>query len=190
MTIEFPIWLQEQDYAARLDRQIIAQIFPLEQVLVGLSVSERGAGANVSVDISAGSCIIVGDDQANQGNYFVISTAIENLALAAAPATPGESRYDIVFMRVNDSNAGSAATPADVAVPDVVEGTETAGTPTLPTLPDTAVALARVLRTNGDSAVTDSMIADLRPTGPGSQTIIVSDQAPSGGRNGDVWLRV
>lgn len=190
MTIELPIWAQENDYAARLDRTLIDELWPEELVISGLNVSQRAAGANLSVDVAVGVAVIEGDDQAFQGKYLVRSTAVENLAMPAAPATPGDSRYDIVALAVNDSNAGSAGTPADAAELIVVQGTPTAGTPTLPALPDTAISLARVLRTNGDASVLDSMIADLRPTGPGSQTIVVSTDPPSGGRNGDVWLRV
>lgn len=162
MAIETPVWLQEGSYSARQDRQILDLIFGEGVVDPGsdaLEVTQRGAGANNSVDVAAGVAIIEGDDQARQGKYLVTITATENVPMSAAPGS--NSRIDLIVLRVRDSDAGGD--PGDDAILEVVEGVAS-GSPAVPTTPDSAIALARVLRTNGDVSVTNAMITDVRPT--------------------------
>jgi hypothetical protein len=138
-------------------------------VFDGLVVAQRGAGANVSVDISLGSCIINGDDQANQGAYLALVDALYNLSM---PAVPGSNkRIDLVSLRINDPNAGGPA--GDSATFVVTQGSVSA-TPSPPTAPTSAITLAQVLRTAGDSAVLTSMITDVGPRGVWPYTVSTS----------------
>lgn len=165
MTLELPTWIGgngANQYSARLDRRIIDLVFTegvIDPGSGGLEVTERGAGANNSVDVAAGSVIVGGDDQADQGKYLCKSTATENVALSSAPGT--NARIDLIVAQVRDSEAGGPA--GDDWIIDVVEGA-VAASPSAPATPDSAVALAEVLRTNGDTSITDSMITDVRPT--------------------------
>jgi len=160
MALDPPIWLQNRQYSARLDRNLV-DIFFTEGTVeeTAYLVVERDIGANNSVDIHPGRAIITGDDEADQGKYLVRNADFINVALSAAPVS--DARIDLVVLQVNDSVAGSSRTPADEAELAVVEGTAS-GSPATPALPDTAIPLAAILRTTGDSFVDNSMITDLR----------------------------
>lgn len=158
MALETPLWLQAGSYAARLDRMSFRQQH-FEGVVRGLKVSERGAGANLTVDVAAGEAIVDGDDQADQGAYRIRSTAVENVTgFVAATST---QRIDRVVLRVNDPNAGGPA--GDNATIVRIAGTES-GTPTPPAVPATAIPLAQVGPfTTSTVSITNSMITDERP---------------------------
>lgn len=160
MALDTPTWLQNGTYSARLDR-IFADILFTEGVMrvsVGeLRVTQRGAGANNSVDIAAGRACITGDDTADQGNYLVRNTATVNLAATAAPVS--NSRIDLVCLRVNDPASGGPI--GDDAQFIYVTGAA-AVSPTPPAVPTSAIALAQVLRTVGDTAVVNANITDVR----------------------------
>lgn len=157
MTIQ-PNWLQNRTYSARLDRQIISSMFyEGVRTVSGLTVSQRGAGANMSVDVSAGEAFVDGDDQPNQGTYFVENDAVVNVAIGAAPGA--NSRIDLIVLQVRDPNAGGPA--GDDAVIEVVTGT-VAASPLAPDVPDSAIALAEVTVASGTAAITTAMIATRR----------------------------
>lgn len=160
MALDTPTWLQNGTYSARLDR-IFADVLFTEGVMRvsagDLLVTERGAGTNNSVDIAAGRACITGDDSADQGNYLVRNTATVNLAATAAPVS--NSRIDLVCVRINDSAAGGPA--GDDAQFVYVTGTA-AVSPTPPAVPTSAIALAQVLRTAGDTQVVNANITDVR----------------------------
>ncbi len=124
------------------------------------AVTERGAGANFTVDVAAGHVIVEGDDETEQGNYYARSTATENVTISAAPGSG--TRYDIVVAQINDPTAGGAGGGvADTMTVEVVTGTVDAG---VPATPDSAVKLAEVGPiTNATSSITDSIITDTRP---------------------------
>lgn len=160
MTIETPLWLQNPDYPARLDRALIAMLWD-EGVrdLAAFKVTQRGAGANMSVDVTAGEAFVQGDNEPFQGNYLARSTAVENRTVTAAPGS--NSRYDLVVLRVNDPTAGGPA--GDVAVIEVIAGTP-AASPTVPATPSTAIPLARLGPIGvGKVSIVDADILDLRP---------------------------
>lgn len=156
MTKELPLWMQVPTYAARLDRALIAALLN-EGVVSGLLVAQRGAGANMSVDVSLGSAIIAGDDQTNQGSYLLSSTATENVVVGAAPGS--NSRIDVIYARVNDTNAGGPA--GDDWTLGIAAGTPGAS-PAIPATPSSAIALAQVLVAAGTVAITTAMITDVR----------------------------
>lgn len=153
-----PIWLQNVDYSARYDRQLFSMLFGgVERVISGLVVSQHGAG-DLSVDVSIGSAVINGDDQANQGMYPVLLDAVENVVMPAAPGS--NSRIDVVYLRINDPNAGGPA--GDDAEFGVEQGVA-ALSPSVPATPTSAIALARVLRTAGEGSVLTAAITDVAP---------------------------
>jgi hypothetical protein len=161
MALETPIWLQGGTYSARLDRSLLDVIFSEGVVDPGagaLLASQRAAGANDSVDVAAGAAIIAGDDEADQGKYYVRNTAVSNVVFTPAPGA--DSRIDLLVLQVNDPTAGGAA--GDDATFEVIAGTP-AGSPVAPAVPDTAIPIAQVLRTALDTSITDAMITDRRP---------------------------
>ena len=153
-----PLWLQNIDYPARIDRAVFDALWT-EGVMkdVDFGVTQR-ATPSMAVDVAAGSAVIQGDDQVFQGKYLVREqNATTNVAIDVAPGSG--IRYDLVVLRVRDANAG-VGTNNDALI-QVVTGTPSA-TPSDPTLPDTAIALARVRVPAGTSAITTSLIDDLR----------------------------
>jgi microcystin-dependent protein len=157
VTDEVPIWVQAGTYPARLDRGLVAQMRD-EGVDEGFKVVERGAGANMSVDVPAGTAIITGDDQAEQGNYRVRRTSTVNLTGFVAASTT--QRIDGVDLRINDPNAGGPAGSNFTVVRTA--GTES-GSPVAPAVPSSAIRLATVGPfTTSTSSITNSMITDVR----------------------------
>jgi hypothetical protein len=92
-------------------------------------VTQRGAGANFSVDIAPFQGIVAGEDVTDQGAYLVTNTAVFNLATPTAPgsgtrthrlvaqvrdkrANASWSTYDWTPVIVVDSGSGEPAEPA------------------------------------------------------------------------------
>lgn len=182
MTIEATLWMQNVDYPARLDRALISAMYDEGTLdLVSFATTERATGANFSVDVSAGNAIVAGDDEPNQGNYYAASTSVENVTVSAAPGA--NSRMDLLVLRVNDQNAGGAATN-DMTL-EVIAGVA-AASPVLPALPDSAIALASIGPiTSVTVSITDSLITDLRTLAgrrdaPGTLVWRADNVVPSG----------
>lgn len=108
-------------------------------VVSGLAVSQKGAGANQSVDVASGSCTIGGTKYTEAGTV--------NVALDAAHGT--YARWDIITY---DASAGN---------PSKVTGTAVA-IPTIPDVPSGDIILALVLRAANDNVVSDAEITDKR----------------------------
>lgn len=129
-----------------------------------LKVSQRGAGANMSVDVAAGDAIVQGDDSSNQGRYAGRVDATYNLTGFTAPSGSNQ-RYDLVVLKMNDpDDGGSAGRNATI---ERVTGTA-ATSPTVPSTPASALLLAIVGPfTSSTTSVTTSMIHDAQSgTGP------------------------
>jgi len=108
-------------------------------VLDGLTVSEKGTGANMSVDVAAGNAWI-------DGTKYTESSTV-NLSISAADAT--YDRKDLVTYDSNTSN------------PIVTTGTATA-TPEPPDIPSGNVLLAIVDVAAGVTQITNADITDGR----------------------------
>jgi len=170
VALETPIWLQGGTYSARQDRSLLDVIFTEGVIDPGgsaLLVAERATGANDTVDVAAGAAIITGDDEADQGKYYVRNTAVVNVAFTPAPGS--DERIDLLVLQVNDPTAGGSA--GDNAVFEVITGT-VAETAVAPAVPDTAIPLAEVLRLSTDTTIINARITDRRPTSsPASYTV-------------------
>lgn len=182
--VDYPLVLQAVapdtaiPYNASDFRGFYGSLFPVEGVLGinALKVTQRGAGANFSVDISSGAGAIQGDDTANQGKYVVTSNGTVNVTTPTAPASGtrthriiaairdkqalGTGTYDWVYQCLDDTGTGTPATP------------------------NSAISLATVAITNGQSSVQNTNITDTRPlaqiyNSPGliAQTILTSTAA-------------
>lgn len=163
MTIQSPpIFLQGGSHPAEDWRRKFSNDYGQRSGLftpTDLAVTERGAGANMSVDVAGGACIIANEDaQSNQGAYFGENRGTENLVVS--PSDPTNARWDIVVMQVRDSEYAGA--DDDVRL-FVVEGTPSA-TPADPTVPDNCFVLARVVVGATVTSIVDANITDLRRT--------------------------
>lgn len=139
------------------------------EVLAGLAVSQRGAGANLSVDVAVGDAIIPRSD----GTYGhpVFNDAVYNQAITTADVS--NPRRDMIVMYVDYGNAVSTAVSNNtngVVKIKVVTGTP-AGSPADPS--DAAIQssvgsgnpyikLARVRVAAGATTISNSVIDDLR----------------------------
>lgn len=155
-----------------------------------LRVTQRGAGANMSVDVAAGRCAVRGDRVADQGTYVCTSTAVENRTVTAPGS--GSRAYRIVA-RVRDRHASTADTASDW----LIESIFTAGT-TPPALPASAISLATFVLTSSTTSVTTGMIADTRlagtvgtaaETGTWGQTGFASVWRADDGTRPLTWMR-
>lgn len=135
-------------------------------------VTQRGSGANMSVDIaaSAGSCVVQGDHVTGQGVYVVPPHSVTiNEVIATADAT--NPRIDQVILEIKD-DTHDASGLNEVRI-RVLTGTATAGA-TLDTrtgaasLPSSAMLLADVLVAAADTSITNSEIRDRRPWARGA----------------------
>lgn len=139
------------------------------EILTGLAVSQRGAGANMSVDVAIGDAMIPRSD-ATYG-HPAWNDAVYNQAIAAADVS--NPRRDIVVMYIDYATTPSTGVSNNtngVVKIKVVAGTP-AGSPADPT--DSAiqssvgsgnpyVKLARVRVGAGASSITNSVIDDMR----------------------------
>ena len=167
MTLEKPLWLQNLTYTAREDRGLIGDLVG-EGILTStdLAVTQRAAGANMSVDVAAGSCYITGDDQAEQGTYRCRNTATVNLTISAAD--PTNPRIDLVVARVRDSNVTGGS---DDFLLQKINGTP-AASPTVPALINGAIPLAQVAVATGAASIVTANITDRRtPAVPAVPTV-------------------
>lgn len=121
-----------------------------------LSVVQRGAGANMSVDIGRGGCLVGGTVSADQGEYFVYNDATVNVVISAANVT--NPRIDVIGVRVQDQEHGDGSDSATIAV---VTGTP-AGSPAVPTLPANFLTLAHVAVAANASSIVTGNITDKR----------------------------
>lgn len=139
-----------------------------------LNVTQRGAGANMSVDVSSGRCLVRGDEGSVQGTYHCVNDATVNLAIGAAD--PTNPRWDLVVAKVQDALYSGAVNAWSLAI---VPGTA-AGSPADPAVPNNAIVLARVVVGAAVSSITNANITDLRPRafGASGPAIVNSARRP------------
>lgn len=187
MAMLTPLWMQDGSYPASSDRQLIQVVLGAqERILAGLEVGPSDPAA-LSVVVSAGILGVRGDDTSNQGFYLCVSTASETITMPPAPGSG--QRIDLVIGRVNDPQAGG---PAGVSWSWVVEqGTPAGSNPTPPAVPTSAVAVASVLRSEGDGPISGGMITNIGPRAAQSLFGIIATTNPVGtGAPNDLWIRI
>lgn len=153
-----------------------------------LQVTQRGAGANMSVDVAAGVAWIKGDDSAAaQPTYRVYNDATKNLTVTAADAT--NPRIDLVIAEVRDAAFSGVSTDWRLRV---VAGTP-AGSPSAPATPSNSIVLARLSVPALDTTIGTAQITDYRPRaglfsslGPPAVTALPTQ--PYAGQVVDWWI--
>jgi hypothetical protein len=163
MTLQRPLFMQAAggdtafSYAALATRQMYDIAYATEGVVsLGLQVTQRGAGANMSVDVAAGSCVIFGDDVSGQGKYMCVNDAgALNVVVPAAPVSG--TRIHRVVARIKDKLHNGTWTTYEWTIEllaDTGSGT--------PALPASAISLARVTVVAGQVTVVTANITDDR----------------------------
>lgn len=173
-------------HTAQGDRQVISSFVCSQGVAIGanggsdLEVVQRGAGANMSVDVGSGNAFVEGTEVGWQGMYHVSNDGTVNVAIAAAD--PTDDRIDLVVARVYD--ATYSGTDREWAI-EVVTGTPSPA-PAPPALPDNTLLLATVDVAAGATSITTSDITDERHpygecgTGGGLLDTLIYEVADSG----------
>ncbi len=172
MTLFRPLFMQpavgdaEFEYSANELRNFWGLLFNAEGVANtngaatftnnDMKVSQRSAGANMSVDVLGGLAVILGDSVTFQGFYVCFSSATENLAVPAPPASG--TRIHRVVARVRDKLHDGTQTTYDWTL-EVLEDTDGSGPPALP---GSALSLATVTVNAGDTSVQNAAIIDTR----------------------------
>lgn len=123
-------------------------------VYYGLHVSQRSAGANMSVDVSAGDAIINGS--------YVNKASKTNVAVT--PADSSYPRKDIVVIDSSGTISVIAGT-AEKAIPHDETGVNTRK-PEPPDIPSNKIILAEIWVAAGATSITDADITDRRVLGP------------------------
>lgn len=159
MAYSNPLWLENGSTSAVQDRSLlwVAADQPGVTSSAGLKVSQRAAGANMSVDVATGTAVM----PSAQGPYYVGSSdSVVNLAIGAAPAV-GNERRDLVVATVRDAftDGGSFNDWYLQVVPGVPAAN---GTAVVPPTPAASLALASVLVGGGVTSITGFAIPDLR----------------------------
>lgn len=144
MTIQKALWLENLTYSATDMRRLITSVFNTPGILHtgDLAVAQHAAGANMSVDVAAGSAIIAGSSVSGQGNYQFTSDGTVNVTIAAAPGT-GNSRIDLIVAKIQDvdTDGGSTNAASIVAVTGTAAST---GSQVAPSAPANSLILATV----------------------------------------------
>lgn len=162
-----PAYLQAGTYPASSDRlhQISARFYP-----TALSATDVAARSGVlggqsgrqfnhsmtlwDVNIGKGIGVVENTFTAQGGDYLVLNTATQTLAVT--PSSPTTNRIDIIGVRIQDAFYSGAVNSGDLAV---VQGTPAAGSPSDPALPSSFLPLYRVTVSAG---TTTGVVADLR----------------------------
>lgn len=173
MALTRPLYMQPAGgdpsiaYTAQDDRaNLLSSVFSREGVLdpdAGqLKVTQRGAGANMSVDVAIGRAAIQGDDVSDQGMYVVSNTTVVNkttFSTGAAITAPGSgSRTHRVIARVRDKLHNGSFTTYEWVI-EILQDTGSG----IPALPASAISLASITIAAGNASITNAMITDLRP---------------------------
>jgi hypothetical protein len=128
-----------------------------------LTVTQRGAGVNMSVDVAKGTALVNGSSSLAQGIYAVTNDATTNLAIATADAV--NPRRDLVVIQVRD-NTEDAGGSNDARL-FVVTGTP-AASPADPAIPAGCLVLARVAVAALAASITNANITALAGLAAGS----------------------
>lgn len=153
-----PRFLNAGSHDAEQDRRLISLLTRDNEGIknAGDFAVTEATVPNMTVDVAAGECVILGTESATQGSYMGTANSTTNLAVSAAPGS--NSRIDVVVAKVQDSEYSGGSDTFSLAV---VEGTVSA-TPTAPAIPNNSLKLAEILITSSDGSVTNSMITDFR----------------------------
>jgi hypothetical protein len=185
--VTYPEFLQDQTYAASRLRYQQESLTPNgEGVINGQAdyrVSQRGAGANMSVDVAAGAAYVRGDSGTRPGLWHIVNDATINAAIGANAS--GNPRIDRILLQLNDATDLGSGT--DISTITVLAGTPTGGA-TLDNLsgagavPNSALLLADVVVANGAATIVDANIRSRRtfskPLVPPLVGLTDTDQVP------------
>lgn len=151
-----------------------------------MAVRQRGAGANMSVDVQIGAAVVGNTESITGGNYFGYNDAVSNVPITASDAT--RNRITTIALQALDTEYGDASDKGQLIA---VDGALTAGTPTPPALPVNSLRLVDVTVGAAVGTIVNANIADKRygVAAQGGDVVALTDAAvlaipnPYGGQN-------
>lgn len=200
MALHTPVWLQPSPGDAALaftaqevrqyNRAVLTAASGIggQQGVVaasGFAVTQRGAGANLSVDVGSGLAFILGDDITNQGTYEEWNDATVNVPTPNPPASGTEVHRLVLQIQDKLSNGVWTGYQAALTVlADTGSGT--------PAEPNSAITLALISISSVQTSVQNAQITDYRQrVGPvnvfktadegRAGTTTLADDGPTGG---------
>ena len=161
---KYPLYLQATGadpaitYAAQDFRDLVAAMAPYPGVMNadGFVCQTRGAGANFSVDITAGRALVAGSTSTTQANFLAKTTGVVNLTTPSAPGSGSPRLHKVVAEILDKQASGTLYGWRFHLIEDTVGGS-------LPATPASSIPLAQVSIAVGQSSVTTANITDLRP---------------------------
>jgi hypothetical protein len=170
VAVHQPVFLQPVagdaaiNYSAQEFRQYTRAILAGSEVVAGVKgvtepadykVTQRGAGANFSVDVAAGLAYVIGGDVTNQGTYTCWNDGTVNVPTPSPPGS-GTQNHRVV-LQVQDKLSNGTWTGYQGAImllADTGSGT--------PAEPNSAITLALVAISAGQASVLNANITDYR----------------------------
>ena len=154
-----PLNLQAGTYTAEDDRRFVSSLYGDSEGIImptDLVVTQRGAGANMSVDVAGGRAVVKGDLSTYEGAYWMENRGVTNLVISASD--PTNPRIDRIIAEVLNAEYSGASNLWQLRV---MTGTP-AGAPVAPAIPNNAISLATVSVAALASSITNANITDLR----------------------------
>lgn len=152
-----PIWTQNGRYTAEHDRRLIGGLVRSEGVSDTSSMRATVVANSRQVSIGSGGAYINGDfaQTGGGGMYFSYNDGAQQVAIPSAGTQP---RYDLVVLRIYDSAVSGATNEARF---EVIRGTQ-AGSPRIPAVPRSAIAICAVRVNTGATHLQSGNISDQR----------------------------
>jgi hypothetical protein len=185
MVLKTPIFLENDTTTQNADELRLERSYMtmgrggVHHIGGGFAVGQRGAGANMSVDVNAGGAAVIGTENGLQGTYHVTNDATVNVVVPAADLT--NPRKDLVIVNVRDSFYSGANNDAQISY---ITGTPAAS----PVEPNPValgtknyMVLAMIDVPANDTAITTGQITDRRiyVSTPGGMILCTSATRPA-----------
>jgi len=145
-----PGYLQGGTYTAKLDRIYLATLGNIPDLASTFSARQGFLGGRVptyanpsGMDITIGMCsaVIANTFASASGDYLMANDATVQVTLAAS--SPTQNRHDIIGFQVKDNLFDSSG--LNTVVPAVIQGANSAGTPSDPALPASFIPVLRAV---------------------------------------------
>lgn len=145
-----PGYLQGGTYTAKLDRVYLATLGNVANLAAAFSARQGFYNGRVPVyanpsamNVTVGACgaVIANTFASASGDYLMANDATVQVTLAAS--SPTQNRHDIIGFQVKDNLFDSSG--LNTAVPAVIQGANSAGTPSDPALPASFIPVVRAV---------------------------------------------
>lgn len=135
----------------------------LERGGTELKVTENSGGANMTVEVATGTCLIeIQNDNLDPVETYLVYFKNLDVETISVPTADGSNpRIDRIIARVK-VDVDPDGTASNVGVLELVQGTP-AGSPSAPAEPANSITLALISVPTSDTTISDAQITDSRP---------------------------